>query len=205
MRGVWLGVVVGVWLAACVTGMGVLWVYSNRAGTAGVGPASEPPAAVNLDSEKLTLVVYAHPRCPCTTATVSQIERLLGWSDGGFAVRFVFYEPQGADDDWRLTALRRRAAAVPGAESIADPDGRIAAAAGATTSGTAALYGPDGSVLFFGGLTPSRGHEGESVGLAAVRSILGGPPATAGADAGSADVFGCSIFGSCGVADAGGA
>lgn len=205
MRGIWLGAVIGVWLGACIAGMGVLWVYSNRPGPEGELAAGDPPAAVRLDGALPTLVVYAHPRCPCTAATVSQVERLLGWSDGGFAVRFVFYEPVDADDAWRSTALRRRAASVPGAQTIEDPEGRIARAAGATTSGTAAMYGPDGSVLFFGGLTPSRGHEGDSVGLAAVRSILGGSDGTAGSGAGSADVFGCSIFGSCGVANAGGA
>jgi len=204
-RGVVLGACFGVWLAVCAAGAGVLMVYSNRPGPQGTPnpvPTGWPLAdAVPLDGVRPTLVVFAHPRCPCTKATLSQIERLQASARRGFAVRFAFYEPVGAGADWRDTALWRRAAMMPDSLAVPDPGGGLALACGAMTSGTVGLYGPDGAVRFWGGVTPSRGHEGESVGLAALREILRGE------DPGrrTADVFGCSILGSCGVSNAGGA
>ena len=51
---------------------------------------------------------------------------------------------------------------------------------GAATSGEALLYSPSGKLLFHGGITPSRGHEGGSVGRdALVRCVLDGTPAPA--------------------------
>jgi hypothetical protein len=53
----------------------------------------------------------------------------------------------------------------------------------------AILYGQQGQLLFYGGLTASRGHEGDSAGIAAIQAILDGrQPYVA-----HADVFGCPL------------
>jgi hypothetical protein len=72
-------------------------------------------------------------------------------------------------------------------------DASEALAFGARTSGQAYLYDERGQLLFRGGLTPARGHEGASVGGETVRKAFTGAPAASGSPA-SSDVFGCALF-----------
>jgi len=71
---------------------------------------------------------------------------------------------------------------------LRDEDGAEAARFGAATSGTVALY-RDGKLLFNGGITPARGHEGDSFGKERLVSLL----TTGKADRNDAPVFGCSL------------
>ncbi len=85
--------------------------------------------------------------------------------------------------------MTRRAACIPGVSVLADPDGVEARRFGALTSGDAFLYDAGGRLVFRGGITPSRGHQGESAGRSAIEAFLkGGRPRTA-----TAPVFGCPI------------
>ena len=68
--------------------------------------------------------------------------------------------------------------------------GAITAAFGAFTSGQVFLYGTSGELLFSGGITGSRGHEGDNAGRDAVESLLDRRNAPA-----HTPVFGCSLFG----------
>ena len=58
------------------------------------------------------------------------------------------------------------------------------------TSGHALLFDRDGRLLFRGGITPARGHEGDNFGASAIAARLAGRPARA-----EAPVFGCPIAG----------
>jgi hypothetical protein len=70
-----------------------------------------------------------------------------------------------------------------------DPDGAIAQAFGAYTSGQVLVYGADGGLLFNGGITASRGHEGDNPGRAAIVARLRDQvPAPS-----TASVFGCAL------------
>jgi hypothetical protein len=73
--------------------------------------------------------------------------------------------------------------------AVRDDDGVEAARFRATTSGTAALYDARGRLLFTGGLTSARGHEGDSAGLQRIASLL----RTGQADRSDAPVYGCSL------------
>jgi len=60
---------------------------------------------------------------------------------------------------------------------------------GIATSGTVALYDRGGKLLFHGGITPARGHEGDSFGRERIVSLL-----TSGrSDRADAPVFGCAL------------
>lgn len=177
---------------ACAGALGVLLTYSNTAGdTGGLRDGWVVPASFERPSDRAMLVVFAHPRCPCTRATMSALERLQREVPGGFATRVVFYEPEGADASWRGTDLWARAQRLLDAAAIPDPGGVIASGAGARVSGCVALFDRDGGLRFWGGITPARGHEGESVGLASLRAILRGE---AGAVR-EASVYGCGLMG----------
>lgn len=192
MRTHWVYLLLGAWMLACVSLFVMLWSYANVAGTQGMLPAGWSPATqLQAPDDRAMLLVFAHPKCPCTRATMSAIERLQREVPGTFATRVVFYEPDVADASWRETDLWARAAKLIDAKAIADPGGLMTSEAGAVVSGCVALFDRDGVLQFWGGLTPSRGHEGESVGLSALRSIL------RGRDPGPvrAPVYGCEITG----------
>jgi hypothetical protein len=60
---------------------------------------------------------------------------------------------------------------------------------GAATSGEALLYGPDGRLEFAGGITSSRGHEGDNPGADRIVSLV----TTGSAELATAPVFGCPL------------
>jgi hypothetical protein len=91
--------------------------------------------------------------------------------------------------DWENTDLWRTTTAIEGVNVIADPDGHEAELFGARTSGQVYLYAPSGELLFEGGITSSRGHEGPSVGRDRIIALVTGDDA---ADENS-DVFGCAL------------
>jgi hypothetical protein len=57
-------------------------------------------------------------------------------------------------------------------------------------SGHVLLYAPSGKLLFSGGITPSRGHEGDNAGRSAIVSLIlrGHAPVD------HTPVFGCSLL-----------
>lgn len=59
---------------------------------------------------------------------------------------------------------------------------------GAATGGHVFFYSPEGALVFEGGITPGRGHEGVSAGQQLILAALEGSATIA-----STDVFGCSL------------
>ncbi len=169
--------------------MAGLAVYSTSPGARGEAP-EQWPADLPFSRSKSTptAVLMMHPHCPCSRATMSELERLVA-ETGGRAVGFVlFFVPAGEDEAWAAGSLWERAKTLPGFEPRADPVGAMSASLGALTSGHLVIYGSSGAVRFSGGITPSRGHEGPSVGRRAALEAL--------QEVGSsrdADVFGCPI------------
>jgi hypothetical protein len=107
------------------------------------------------------------------------------------AARVRVLRPADAPTDWDHTAVWERAAAVPGVEVAPDADGREAALFHAVASGQTLLYDAGGRLLFNGGLTASRGHEGASFGQQRILSFVH----TGTADRPDSPVFGCSLIG----------
>jgi hypothetical protein len=135
------------------------------------------------------LLVFAHPQCPCTRATIAELAVLMARCSNRLAATVLFVKPAHMPEEWTATDLCRAAAVIPGVTTVCDDAGVEATRFGARTSGQVLLYDPDGRLRFRGGITPSRGHCGASAGQQAVCSIV-----LEGA-AGSADtsVFGCSL------------
>lgn len=114
---------------------------------------------------------------------------LMARSRGKFAAHLLFLQPVGAGDDWTQTDLWSTAAAIPGVEVAIDSDGRESVLFGALTSGLTLLYDASGRLLFEGGITPGRGHEGENPGADAIASLLRGRSP----ERSRVPVFGCSL------------
>jgi len=136
------------------------------------------------------LLVFAHPRCPCTRATLAELGKLMTHQQGQVSVTVLFVTPRDPGAGWGPNGLWAAAEAIPGVRARADAGGEEAARFGAATSGQAALYGRDGALRFSGGITGSRGHEGDNPGLSALTEALG----PAGGRGTNAPVYGCPLF-----------
>lgn len=103
----------------------------------------------------------------------------------------LFIHPPNTDANWTRTDLWQYARTLPDIV-VDDHNGVEARRFHADTSGLVLLYGADGRLLFRGGITPGRGHEGDSAGKAAIVALLQGHAPRQIHSA----VFGCSLFAS---------
>jgi hypothetical protein len=133
--------------------------------------------------------MFAHPHCPCSRASISELARLMPRLPAGTGAHVVFVRPAGTAADWEQTDLWRSAASIPGVSVSRDDDGVEAERFHALTSGLTLVYGSDGRLLFHGGITASRGHEGASFGQRRILSLL----TTGSADRNDSPVFGCAL------------
>jgi hypothetical protein len=183
-------VLVAIWLVAILAGTALLGRYKSQSGSSGAVPERWPvEAVVSLSRTVPTLVLFAHPQCPCSRASIGELVVVLSRAHGRVDAHVLFDRPSSEPDDWTDTDLWRSAAAIPGVDVGVDTDGVEARRFGAQTSGWVVLYDPGGRLMFAGGITSARGHAGDSEGRRAVLALLGGeaPQRT------RAPVFGCSI------------
>lgn len=133
-------------------------------------------SSMALAQHRFTLVFFIHPRCPCTRASLGELERTLTGTGLSAAqqpkLNVVVSLPWDASQQWRDTDTVRRASALPRAELVWDAGGSEASRFGVVTSGAVRLYRPDGKLLFAGGVTASRGHEGDNAGSSRLWSLL---------------------------------
>jgi len=128
-----------------------------------------------LKHQLASLVVLIHPKCSCSTATLKEVERLkIGLKDK-LDVKLVFISYGDKSKNWYQGPVWDLAVSMKKNVSIVlDNDGQILKTLGTKTSGTAYLVGPDLKVVFQGGLTPIRGHEGATSGQAFIASWVKG-------------------------------
>lgn len=190
-RYLWFLVVAVAWLGTVMSGLFALWAYENRPGVDASAPPQWPAAsALAAATDQPTLVFIAHPQCTCTRASLDELAEVLARTPERPRTYVLFLRPAAFDAGWEQTDLWRRAEALPGVTILRDIDGVEAARFGVVTSGQTLLYGADGTLIFNGGITGSRGHVGDNAGAAALLALL-----TDGhADRRSASVFGCSLF-----------
>jgi hypothetical protein len=180
-----------VWL--CGISAGALWMsrYSNIPGPEGKFPAKWPAqSTIGLARTNFTLVMFAHPHCPCTRASVNELEHVMARAQGRISAHVLFLRPREMPASWTETALWRYAAAIPGVEVQMDSGGAEARRFGSATSGDTMVYAADGRLLFHGGITISRAHEGDNPGLSAIVALSQSGPV----EATQTPVFGCPLF-----------
>jgi hypothetical protein len=178
------------WLGATAGGMAMLWKFENVPGPRLAVPAAWPAASrIPRKPGLATLVMFVHPQCPCTRASVGELARVMAQSQGRVRASVLFFKPRGCSDSWAQTDLWRAAAAIPGVKVQCDDDGAEAARFGATTSGFVLLYDRSGKLGYNGGITAERGHAGDNDGESAVIAILNGREPRIAA----MPVLGCSI------------
>jgi hypothetical protein len=178
------------WAVSVALGLRILFNYETTPGQIGVVPAAWPSISrIGRSNDRPTLVMLAHPRCPCTRASINELAEIMARGQGRMDAYVLLFKPKQSGADWDDTALRRRAAAIPGVKLLSDVDGAEARRFGAETSGHTLLFDRDGHLLFSGGITQSRGHDGENAGERAIVSMVNNQPAGRA----RTFVFGCSL------------
>jgi len=184
------------WIGAVAAGLARVEIHAQTPGPAGAAPARWPEASrFAIEPCRPRLLVFAHPQCPCTRASLNELARLLARAGDAsrVATTVAFFRPDDAPADWLATDTVADAGAIPGVTVATDERGVEAARFGAKTSGHAVLYSADGRLLYAGGLTPARGHEGDSFGSEALAALL--VSGSSSPSPATAPVFGCEIFG----------
>lgn len=177
------------WLGLVAGGMVALGRYEFTPGLA-AHPAASWPAASKLrrETERATVILAGHPRCPCTRATLSELERIH--ARARFRLHVLFYQPPAATPDWRSGLSWQLAQGLPDCSVHPDPESREAGLFDAHTSGQVVAYDRTGQLIFSGGITGSRGHSGDNAGADELLRVLAGQPAHPDF---SSQVFGCSL------------
>jgi hypothetical protein len=188
---VWFGVALTAWLVAVLGYWARLALYSNTAGPLGRPPElrqiGEPFGAYG---ETHLLVMALHPKCPCSRASIGELERLVARLHQQLTCVVLVYQPKAAPDDWLQTDLVDGVRRIPGVRWVVDSEGSLARRLNMETSGSTVLYSPAGDLEYWGGITASRGHAGDNLGSDAITAAVRGeePPVA------SQPAFGCWLF-----------
>lgn len=174
-----VGLGLGLWLAT--VSLGLLWLGAREArpGSKGTPPGQWPRASrLPYDPGRATLLLFFDPRCPCSAASLSELEWLA--ARGGSDL-----------DIWAVSCGSVAPSfAIPSSiQVVRDENLDEARSFGAATSGETLLFRPGGRLVFHGGITPGRAHRGSSYGRDTVLAALRGA-STPGA---TAPVFGCAL------------
>lgn len=174
------------WLGSVVIALSVMFLYGAKAGKQAEAPPTWPNELER--GSEFTLALFAHPRCPCTKASLRQLERLMEKPNPKLKVYVIFVKPPNTEPDFHEAELWRLSQNLP-VTTLIDASGQLSEAFGAYTSGQTLLYNRQGKLEFAGGLTAWRGHEGDSIGLEALECSFAQQ-----ASVDSAEVYGCPLL-----------
>lgn len=167
------GVLISAWFVCACCGFWVALDYQRTAAATDSAPLHWPGSCdLSTDPALPTMLVFVHPKCPCTRATLAELERLLSRRSHRATVLAIFLRPEGVSAGWEKTDLWAKANAIPGVRGVVDQDGQYRRLFHASASGECFLYDANGTLVFHGGMTSGRGHEGDSLGKDSLACLL---------------------------------
>lgn len=181
--------VTAIWVLAVGFGLLQLQNYSTAQSPAAAPPENWPESsALVKDRNRLTVVMLAHPQCPCTRASLGELAIAAAQAAGRLDIHVVFLESPAFELE---SDLWRSARAIPGANVIGDPDGVEIRKFGVNASGHTLAYDAAGRLVFSGGVVSARGHAGANRGREAIVELArhGRSSVT------TSPVFGCALQG----------
>ena len=182
-----------IWLLVVATGATIMMRHQGTAGSTGHTPDTWPVDSQLPRAEgRATLIMFAHPHCPCTRASINELNRVMARCAQRVDTHVLFLWPEGKTHSWVETDTWRTAGSIPGVQVHEDISGQQARRFGARTSGYVTLYAPNGRLLFRGGITAGRGHAGDNAGADAVVALVSGKT-----HIDSTPVYGCALFKPC--------
>lgn len=190
-------IVLSLWLVAVAMGSLFGIRYETTSSRTAVAPVMWPekcPLSLSLD--RPTLIMFVHPKCPCSRASLHELAVLISHCQGRVATHVIFLLPKGFSEDWARTDLWESASAIPDVSVCEDIGGIERRRFGAQVSGETFLFRPNGQLLFHGGITGARGHSGDNLGRYMIQAYLLDPIKIRSFQGGSTSntpVFGCEL------------
>ena len=114
-----------IWTTILVSGQFYLSEYETRPGATAVSPVFISAGEMHKRAKNLlTLLIFAHPQCPCTHATLRELERLVAHCQGLIGIRVLFLQPANEPREWVETGLWQQASKIGdvSVETIGDKD-----------------------------------------------------------------------------------
>lgn len=177
------------WLAA------LCWLYTRVLSYEALsGPPQQAPASWPTECNYkrtpgyYSLILFAHPHCPCTKASLHELAKLMSKSKE-LKAHVFFLKPRNMPTNWAKTAMYDEALTIPGVSVSVDCDAFQSSLFHAHTSGEAMLFSPAGQLRFSGGITAGRGHEGDNQGASTILKLI----EDASTSSKSTPVFGCAL------------
>lgn len=182
---------VALWAIAVGTGLFAMARYETTPGSASAALGTWPvDTRLTRSTDRPTVVMFAHPRCPCTRASIAQLAQVLTHSGGSAKTYVAFYTPVNAELSWCETDVWRSASEIAGVSIVRDAGAVEATRFGVHTSGGVLVFDEAGNLIFQGGVTGARGRTGDNPGSSAVAALLLGKPSAVR----RTPVFGCDLF-----------
>jgi len=181
-----------VWVLLVGAGETFLLQYSSTPALQMTAPALWPEGSQIAKNTKLPLLLlFVHPKCPCSRATVGELSKIMTHSQGKVSAYVLFAKPEGVSEKWLKSDLWKNASRIPGVQVLEDPNGFEAKRFHSLTSGQTLLYDAKGRLLFEGGITAARGHFGDNQGSETIKQLIQG---NAVKGRSHFKVFGCALF-----------
>jgi hypothetical protein len=178
------------WLICIAAGFSYLFHYANTPGKGSTMKGHSWPLQSKIEKPHVpTLLIFAHPYCPCTTATLGELERLMPEIKEKVKVVVLFVQPEKRPLTWVQGSNWEMAKKIPGVMAMSDFNYHETDIFGAKTSGQVMFFDAEGEKVYSGGITPSRGHMGDSIGRDMILSWVEGKSVKREI----ASVFGCSL------------
>src|SRR6478672_6772348 len=85
------------WGLAVILGWHWLWTYAGTAGRHPFGAQAWPAEShVQRAHARPTMLVFVHPHCPCSRATVAELATVMAHCQGEVDTTVLFYRPDGS-------------------------------------------------------------------------------------------------------------
>jgi hypothetical protein len=179
-----------VWCASLATAWNQLYSHAYRpAKTDRVVDLWPQDTILGASSQRFRIVIFVHPLCPCTQATLEELDESLTRIPADVAVDAVAVTTGLSADEVESSRTVESLQRMPRVTLHLDASGREQRAFGAVVSGETFAFDREGRLAFHGGLTPARGHQGDSAGQKLLEELACGrrhAPC-------EAPVFGCRL------------
>jgi len=178
------------WLSILAYGFSIVLNYEFKTNPKLISVKTWPDTSkLKLDSKLDTLLIFVHPHCPCSRASLAELNRLLTSFHQKLHTIVIFSKPAGKNDSWLKGDLWDKAQALPGATIYVDDENQEAKRFGTNTSGEILLFKPNSTLVYHGGITASRGHEGDNKAKESITNYL----ATGELPQKEGRIFGCVL------------
>jgi hypothetical protein len=187
-RGAFVALTIALWAAALLAILTLSLNYEFTPAPATSAPPEWPRESSLVRGSGPTLLVFLHPCCPCSRATLNELEQVLTHLPPSGSA-YCLVSPLRVDKNFAHKPLVEMARQMTRLQVVIDSQGAESSRFGAQVSGRILLYDAAGQLQFTGGVTPSRGHSGANLGTQSLVALLTGQRAKTSAT----PVFGCPL------------